>query len=135
MNALAYAQGNDIHLAPSREQHLPHEAWHVVQRCQSRVQETMQVGGMGVNDDAGLEQEADQMGAMPSLQPDPAGHSILVTEMTNRHVGDDSAAIGTLAKQQAQVTDMVATCEGRVDDRINLGGRLERTTCHPGALR
>ncbi|HET7795918.1 MAG TPA: DUF4157 domain-containing protein, partial [Rhizobacter sp.] len=32
LNALAYAQGNDIHLAPGQEQHLPHEAWHVVQQ-------------------------------------------------------------------------------------------------------
>ena len=30
-DALAYAQGSDIHLAPGQEQHLPHEAWHVVQ--------------------------------------------------------------------------------------------------------
>ncbi|MFN7896939.1 MAG: DUF4157 domain-containing protein, partial [Cyanobacteriota bacterium] len=28
LNALAYAQGSDIHLAPGQERHLPHEAWH-----------------------------------------------------------------------------------------------------------
>jgi hypothetical protein len=27
LNALAYAQGSDIHLAPGQERHLPHEAW------------------------------------------------------------------------------------------------------------
>lgn len=32
LNALAYAQGADIHLGPGQEQHLPHEAWHVVQQ-------------------------------------------------------------------------------------------------------
>jgi hypothetical protein len=37
LNALAYAQGRDIHLAPGQEQHLPHEAWHVVQQAQGRV--------------------------------------------------------------------------------------------------
>ncbi len=64
INALAYAQGNDIHLAPGQEQHLPHEAWHIVQQAQGRVQPTMQMKeGMAVNDDAGLEQEADVMGA------------------------------------------------------------------------
>jgi hypothetical protein len=32
--AHAYAQGSEIHLAPAQEQHLPHEAWHVVQQSQ-----------------------------------------------------------------------------------------------------
>lgn len=63
LNALAYAQGSDIHLAPGQERHLPHEAWHVVQQAQGRVRPTMQMkGGVAVNDDAGLEREADEMG-------------------------------------------------------------------------
>ncbi len=37
LNALAYAQGSDIHLSPGQERHLPHEAWHVVQQRQGRV--------------------------------------------------------------------------------------------------
>ena len=64
LNALAYAQGTDIHVAPGQEQHLPHEAWHVVQQAQGRVQPTMQMAeGTPINDDRGLEQEADVMGA------------------------------------------------------------------------
>jgi hypothetical protein len=64
LNAHAYAQGTDIHVAPGQEQHLPHEAWHVVQQKQGRVQPTMQMkAGVPVNDDAGLESEADAMGA------------------------------------------------------------------------
>ena len=63
LNALAYAQGNDVHLGPGQEQHLPHEAWHVVQQRQGRVAPTMQMQGVAVNDDAGLEHEADVMGA------------------------------------------------------------------------
>lgn len=63
LNALAYAQGNDVHLGPGQEQHLPHEAWHVVQQRQGRVAPTMQMAGVPVNDDAGLEAEADAMGA------------------------------------------------------------------------
>jgi hypothetical protein len=63
LNALAYAQGNHIHLGPAQEQHLPHEAWHVVQQRQGRVRETRQMAGVGVNDDVGLEREADVMGA------------------------------------------------------------------------
>ena len=64
LNALAYAQGADIHVAPGQEKHLPHEAWHVVQQAQGRVRPTRQMkGGMPVNDDQSLEREADVMGA------------------------------------------------------------------------
>ena len=64
LNALAYAQGTDIHVAPGQEKHLPHEAWHVVQQAQGRVNPTRQMKqGVPVNDDAGLESEADAMGA------------------------------------------------------------------------
>jgi hypothetical protein len=62
LQAHAYAQGSDIHLAPGAERHLPHEAWHVVQQAQGRVQPTMQLQGTAINDDAGLEREADAMG-------------------------------------------------------------------------
>jgi len=62
LNALAYAQGSDIHLAPGQERHLPHEAWHVVQQAQGRVKPTMQAKGMPINDNQGLEKEAHLMG-------------------------------------------------------------------------
>ncbi len=63
LGALAYAQGNDIHLGPGQEEHLPHEAWHVVQQKQGRVEASTQAKGVELNDDAGLEAEADVMGA------------------------------------------------------------------------
>ncbi len=63
MDALAYAQGGDIHLGPGQEQHLPHEAWHVVQQMQGRVKPTLQMKGIPVNDAPELEREADVMGA------------------------------------------------------------------------
>jgi hypothetical protein len=63
VHAHAYAQGTDIHLASGQEKHLPHEAWHVVQQKQGRVKPTMQMKGkVNINDDAGLEKEADVMG-------------------------------------------------------------------------
>lgn len=62
MQAHAYAQGNDIHLASGQEKHLPHEAWHVVQQAQGRVKPTAKVNGTAINDSPGLEREADLMG-------------------------------------------------------------------------
>lgn len=64
LQAHAYAQGTDIHLASGQEKHLPHEAWHVVQQKQGRVKATIQMKAkVNINDDAGLEKEADVMGA------------------------------------------------------------------------
>ncbi|WP_298518724.1 DUF4157 domain-containing protein [uncultured Kordia sp.] len=64
LNAHAYAQGTNIHLASGQEKHLPHEAWHVVQQKQGRVQPTKQLKQkVSINDDASLEKEADVMGA------------------------------------------------------------------------
>lgn len=69
LNAHAYAQGSQIHLGPGQAQHLPHEAWHVVQQAQGRVKPTMQMKtGVPVNDDKGLEHEADVMGARALTQ-------------------------------------------------------------------
>lgn len=63
LQAHAYAQGQDIHLAPGQDRHLPHEAWHVVQQAQGRVRPTLQMkDGIAVNDQAGLEREANLMG-------------------------------------------------------------------------
>lgn len=64
LQAHAFAQGAEIHVAPGQERHLPHEAWHVVQQKQGRVQPTVKTkGGPAINDDVSLEREADVMGA------------------------------------------------------------------------
>lgn len=62
LQALAYTQGLDIHIAPGQEKHLPHEAWHVVQQMQGRVHPTIQMHNALINDNPMLEQEADRMG-------------------------------------------------------------------------
>ncbi|KKG76850.1 hypothetical protein DU43_14435 [Methanosarcina mazei] len=63
VEALAYTQGTNIHVAPGQERYLPHEAWHVVQQVQGRVKPTMQMkNGVQINDDERLEHEADVIG-------------------------------------------------------------------------
>ncbi len=64
LNAHAYAQGGEIHVAPGQEKHLPHEAWHVVQQAQGRVKATTQLKEQGVpiNDAPHLEREAEANG-------------------------------------------------------------------------
>lgn len=67
VQAHAYTQGSNIHVAPGQEKHLAHEAWHVAQQKQGRVQPTTEVGGMPVNDNASLENEADVMGSKAAV--------------------------------------------------------------------
>ncbi|MEL6562140.1 MAG: DUF4157 domain-containing protein [Bacteroidota bacterium] len=91
LQAHAYAQGTDIHIASGQEKHLPHEAWHVVQQKQGRVKPTIQLkGGIHVNDDTGLEKEADVMGekAMHTKPLQRSGLSDLnsnLSQASNRH--------------------------------------------------
>ncbi|MFP5287214.1 MAG: DUF4157 domain-containing protein [Thermoanaerobaculia bacterium] len=75
LRARAYTQGTEIHVAPGEEQHLAHEAWHVVQQKQGRVRPTMSLKGKGINDDTGLEAEADKMGEKAAQQPASPGPS------------------------------------------------------------
>ena len=64
LQARAYAEGTDIHLGPGQDKHLPHEAWHIVQQKQGRVRSIKQLkSSLKINDDTGLEREADIMGA------------------------------------------------------------------------
>ncbi len=78
INAHAYTQGSDIYLGPGQEKHLAHEAWHVVQQAQGRVRPTLQMkSGAQINDDAGLEREADAMGERALATPSsPVGRTV-----------------------------------------------------------
>jgi hypothetical protein len=61
--ALAFAQRDEIHLAPGQRSHLPHEAWHLVQQAQGRARPSAQMhDGTVASLDRSLEREADVMG-------------------------------------------------------------------------
>ena len=62
LGAQAYAQGNEIHVGGGQEKHLAHEAWHVVQQKQGRVNSTRELNGTSINDNSSLEKEATDMG-------------------------------------------------------------------------
>jgi Domain of unknown function (DUF4157)/A nuclease of the HNH/ENDO VII superfamily with conserved WHH len=66
LGAHAYTEGDDIHVAPGQEHHLPHEAWHVVQQRQGRVRPNLAFAGHALNADHRLEREADTMGRTAS---------------------------------------------------------------------
>lgn len=71
LQAHAYTKGTYIHIAPGQEKHLPHEAWHVVQQQQGRVNFTACTNRIGINDNPGLENEATRMGNIAATRPIP----------------------------------------------------------------
>ncbi|NQY30508.1 MAG: DUF4157 domain-containing protein [Flavobacteriaceae bacterium] len=67
LKAYAYAQGSNIYIGPGQEKHLAHEAWHVIQQKQGRVEPTMFFDGkIPINDDESLEKEAEVLGKLVS---------------------------------------------------------------------
>ena len=70
LGAAAFTAGLDVHVAPGRlrpetaagRRLLGHEFAHVVQQAEGRVSETSRADGVAINDDSGLEREADVVG-------------------------------------------------------------------------
>ncbi len=91
LQAHAYAQGTDIHIAPGQEKHLPHEAWHVVQQKEGRVKPTTQRHDqVNINDDTGLEKEADMMGAKAAS-----------TDVNSQSIQRKSKSVNVVSEQNA----------------------------------
>jgi len=123
VQAHAFAQGSEIHVAPRQEQHLPHEIGHVVQQAQGRVKPTTSVGGMQVNDDVSLENEATAMGAK----------ALNNTGNTNDYLRSESSSSISSAASQHYVVQRYAYADGKqviktpdsVDDREVLEATYE----------
>jgi hypothetical protein len=115
LSALAYAQGNEIHLGPGQEQHLPHEAWHVVQQRQGRVAPTTQMAGVGVNDDVELEREADMATSVWS-----------VTKFSDRPVLGQSASELPVQLVGLPEDSSGSMEQAKIDGRSETGAELQK---------
>ncbi|MEM0998578.1 MAG: DUF4157 domain-containing protein [Bacteroidota bacterium] len=134
LRAHAYAQGTDIHVGPGQEQHLAHEAWHVVQQKQGRVAPTRQLKGkVEVNDDAGLEREADVMGAkalnrggneMAGLSPVPrrAEAPVVQCDFWDDYADETNDGLGFEIEREVQLfveklEELLVASQGEDEDR------------------
>lgn len=141
LQALAYAQGTDIHIAPGQEKHLPHEAWHVVQQKQGRVKSNFQLKkGVNINDDAGLESEADKMGEK-ALQMKPSANASIAniqltatgqTPVVQRVIGEGKApgtkVIDKTTKQVYLITRYTSKGYELIHNAINMDPRYVLST-------
>ncbi|MDQ1814320.1 DUF4157 domain-containing protein [Massilia sp. CCM 9210] len=135
LNAHAYAQGSDIHLAPGQEQHLPHEAWHVVQQAQGRVKPTMQMKGAMVNDDVGLEREADVMGAralgagsMGRLNDETAETSEPARALASQCKATDRAPLLSTSRMAGSQPMQLAPYLKSIQNPLDMGNEVLRLT-------
>ncbi|HHG84356.1 MAG TPA: DUF4157 domain-containing protein [Bacteroidetes bacterium] len=138
MQAHAYAQGTDIHVAPGQEQHLPHEAWHVVQQKQGRVQATRQLKGkVAINDDAGLEKEADVMGAKALQTAENPAYSVIQNKKITESAGIAQRAVIQRAntivddpndkknkKEPGKGRGLLRESNGNINEWVRFGGLL-----------
>lgn len=111
LQAHAYAQGTDIHLGAGQEKHLPHEAWHVIQQKQGRVKPTLQMkGGVLVNDETGLEKEADVMGqkAQSVGKTTDKGSEVGVAQLQAKSYSQNSAAQLPVVQREVKKEDKVS---------------------------
>ncbi|WP_166507353.1 DUF4157 domain-containing protein [Nostoc sp. 106C] len=119
LQALAYTQGKDIHVGKGQDRHLAHEAWHVVQQKQGRVKPTMKFKGNDVNDDPGLENEADVMGARASREQihNPLRAMPAQTKKANAHF--NSIETGKAEPVQRTIIQLVYNADEKLKEAQN----------------
>lgn len=122
LQAFAYAQGNDIHVGPGQEKHLAHEAWHVVQQKQGRVDAITQLKGFSINNSPALEQEADQMGKLMtnSVQANTGPQLVSTSSLQNNPVVQRKEPFDTEAKEgwDSQVESIVQAIWNEYDEEV-----------------
>lgn len=132
VGALAFTKGSDIHLAPGQEQHLAHEAWHVVQQKQGRVRPTLRMNGVSINDEPNLEREADVIGrrAMSGMADPTDRPLIAVTGMVVQRVL--LWKHGRLPPLQGTESEAVSACARDADNEwiLRPDGKLADAEIH-----
>ena len=113
IGAHAFAQGQNIHIAPNQERHLPHEAWHTVQQMQGRVQPTTQMKGVSINSDDELEREADVMGAkaLRIAKSEPAMESTRINSKSTQESGTSKKKEGIKSHLTATTVPVTSRAE------------------------
>lgn len=84
LGAEAYTYGRDIYIAPGQERYLEHELGHALQQSLGLVTPNKEINGLPLNDDEGLERQADDLARSPALlRPDvpPARHPPVIQRM------------------------------------------------------
>ncbi|MCL2134952.1 MAG: DUF4157 domain-containing protein [Candidatus Bathyarchaeota archaeon] len=110
IGALAYTQGNRVHIGPGQERHLAHELGHVVQQKQGIVKPTRNIGGIPINDDAELECRADNGVYMSAIEKQNT-HNVIQRQKCDDL--DDVVLFALCITLQMSEEDLPSSYEGR----------------------
>jgi hypothetical protein len=129
LEALAYTSGSNIHLGPGQDNHLPHEAWHVVQQKQGRVKQTSLARGVAINDDVQLEHEADRMGDEVARLGTAGG------ERSPSPRGSSRVSNSNVVQRKIKISGLDAAKRNKFLAKINDGSQLEYELDASGLLQ
>lgn len=119
LQALAYAQGEHIYLGAGQEQHLPHEAWHVVQQKQGRVKPTLRMKeGVSINDNPILEKEADVMGKKAILGRKENAFPLFPLQMMQERKNQTIQCIDNLEKDRNEWLNNLKELSNLREDKV-----------------
>lgn len=140
LGAHAFAQGTDIHFAPGQydpgsqrgQELLGHELAHVVQQAQGRVDTTRQAHGAPINDEPGLETEADAMGAR-AARGERAGTGTGTASASSRHAIQRRASHGGAPIQRKGPRETAQERGIRLEERPLPGQQAPALVMNPTA--
>jgi Domain of unknown function (DUF4157) len=141
LGALAFTQGTDIHFAPGQydphseggRQLLGHELAHVVQQRAGRVAATSDIGGVPLNDEPALEQEADDLGARAARGEAAAWHGAVSSSgggglaqlkadppqlTVDPAAGEVAGAVDAAGEETVSLADSAATLAGAAQAKL-----------------
>lgn len=111
VNAEAVAQGNEVDLAAGKGQHEGHELTHILQQKADMVKPTKTVNGTPVNDDRGLEAQADRIGAKAKKYKGGGETSQLKTIENTENVSPSKEAVSQrMAEANLPLEQVGGTC-------------------------
>lgn len=128
LQALAYTQGADVFLAPGQGHLLGHELGHVVQQAQGRVRPTQQTRHLVLNDDVGLELEADHIAC--NIAGNMAGNLVNNPAQPPSRAPDDLALQSAAAQSAPISSPSTAAPEGVVQRYSDVGGGTRYSDDH-----
>tara|TARA_A100001011_G_scaffold400004_1_gene511668 strand:+ start:15651 stop:17582 length:1932 start_codon:yes stop_codon:yes gene_type:complete len=135
LNAEALYRKNEVHSAPGKDKHIPHELGHAVQQAKSKVKATTTINGQKVNNDPKLETEADDLGKKALSKSDSTTNTYQLKNKFNLTNAND---INQRAEAQTKEEDNkpglwnrlmsgVSSVGGRISSFLGLGTKKNKS--------
>ncbi len=135
LNAEALYRKNEVHSAPGKDKHIPHELGHAVQQAKSKVKATTTINGQKVNNDPKLETEADDLGKKALSKSDSTTNT---NQLKNKFNLTNANDINQRAEAQTDEEDNkpglwnrlmsgVSSVGGRISSFLGLGTKKNKS--------